>query len=60
MSIATLASLGLSFGAFDVFRNVTASIPNEGKIGLIGPNGAGETTLPGLMAEWEVFVKREA
>ncbi|MGQ0601036.1 MAG: ribosomal protection-like ABC-F family protein [Anaerolineales bacterium] len=50
MSIATLSNLGLSFGAFDVFRNVTASIPNDGKIGLIGPNGIGKTSLLLILA----------
>jgi ATP-binding cassette subfamily F protein 3 len=41
MSILTASNVGLSFGAFDVFKNVTVSIPNDGKIGLIGPNGIG-------------------
>ncbi len=50
MSLVTLSNIGLSFGAFDVFRGVTASIPNNGKIGLIGPNGIGKTSLLLILA----------
>lgn len=50
MSIVNLSNLGLSFGAFDVFKNITASIPNDGKIGLIGPNGIGKTSLLLILA----------
>lgn len=50
MSIVNLSGLGLSFGAFDVFKNVTASVPNDGKIGLIGPNGIGKTSLLLILA----------
>jgi ATP-binding cassette subfamily F protein 3 len=50
MSLVTLSNISLSFGAFDVFRGVTASIPNNGKIGLIGPNGIGKTSLLLILA----------
>ncbi|MBP7692567.1 MAG: ABC-F family ATP-binding cassette domain-containing protein [Anaerolineales bacterium] len=50
MSILTTSNIGLSFGAFDVFSRVTVSIPNDGKIGLIGPNGIGKTSLLLIMA----------
>ncbi len=45
MSILTANNLGLSFGAFDLFRGITVTVPNQGKIGLIGPNGIGKTSL---------------
>lgn len=45
MSILTARNLGLSFGAFDLFQGVTLSIANDSKIGLIGPNGIGKTSL---------------
>jgi ATP-binding cassette subfamily F protein 3 len=45
MSILTATHVGHSFGAYDVFRGVSVSIPNDGKIGLVGPNGVGKTTL---------------
>ena len=45
MSILTASHLSQSFGAFDLFRGISVSIPNDGKIGLVGPNGVGKTTL---------------
>ena len=45
MAILTFTNLGQSFGAVDVFSNASASLPNDGKIGLVGPNGIGKTTL---------------
>ena len=50
MSILTASNLSLSFGAFDVFKNVAVSVPNDGKIGLIGPNGIGKTSLLLILA----------
>ena len=50
MSIMTITNLGQSFGAFDVFQGLTAGIPNDGKIGLVGPNGIGKTTLLLILA----------
>ena len=45
MSLLNTAGLAQSFGDFDVFSGVTVSIPDGGKIGLVGPNGIGKTTL---------------
>ncbi len=45
MSILAFHQLAHSFGAVDLFEDVTASIPNDGRIGLVGPNGVGKTTL---------------
>ena len=50
MSILTADNLGLSFGAFDVFRAITLTIANDSKIGLIGPNGIGKTSLMLILA----------
>jgi ATP-binding cassette subfamily F protein 3 len=50
MSILTANNLGISFGAFDLFSGISVSIPNDGKIGLIGPNGIGKTSLLLLLA----------
>ncbi|HWQ46731.1 MAG TPA: ABC-F family ATP-binding cassette domain-containing protein [Longilinea sp.] len=50
MSILTANNLGISFGAFDLFSGINVSIPNDGKIGLIGPNGVGKTSLLLLLA----------
>ena len=50
MTILTAANLGQSFGAFDLFSGLSVSVPNDGKIGLVGPNGVGKTTLLLILA----------
>jgi len=50
MSILTANNLGLSFGAFDLFKGISVSIANDSKIGLIGPNGIGKTSLLLILA----------
>ena len=50
MSILTATNVGQSFGAYDVFSGVTVSVPDGGKIGLVGPNGVGKTTLLLILA----------
>jgi ATP-binding cassette subfamily F protein 3 len=46
----TLTNVGQSYGDFDVFTGINASIPNDAKIGLVGPNGIGKTTLLRVLA----------
>ena len=50
MSILTADHLGLSFGAFDLFQGISGSIAHNSKIGLIGPNGVGKTSLLLILA----------
>jgi ATP-binding cassette subfamily F protein 3 len=50
MAILNASRVGQSFGEFDVFSGVNVSIPRDGKIGLVGPNGVGKTTLLLLLA----------
>jgi ATP-binding cassette, subfamily F, member 3 len=50
MSILTAENLRLSFGAFDLFRNISINIADQSKIGLIGPNGVGKTSLLLILA----------
>ncbi|MGE5222413.1 MAG: ribosomal protection-like ABC-F family protein [Omnitrophica WOR_2 bacterium] len=50
MSILTTENLGLSFGAFDLFQNISVTVANDSKIGLIGPNGIGKTSLLLILA----------
>ena len=45
MSLLTVNSLTKSFGAFDLFTNLTFSVERGARIGLVGPNGVGKTTL---------------
>ena len=53
MSILSFHNISQAFGAFDVFSNLDGSIPNDGKIGLVGPNGIGKTTLLLILAGLE-------
>jgi ATP-binding cassette subfamily F protein 3 len=46
----TLHSLSFAFGDYDVFLGISASVPNDGKVGLVGPNGIGKTTLLRVIA----------
>jgi ATP-binding cassette subfamily F protein 3 len=50
MSILSAQNVGLSFGAFDLFRGISVTIANDSKIGLIGPNGIGKTSLMMILA----------
>lgn len=50
MSVLSAQNLGLSFGAFDLFHGISVSIANDSKIGLIGPNGIGKTSLMMILA----------
>ncbi|MFZ1400336.1 MAG: ABC-F family ATP-binding cassette domain-containing protein [Candidatus Promineifilaceae bacterium] len=45
MALLTAHNIGQAFGAFDVFTGISGSIPDGGKVGLVGPNGVGKTTL---------------
>ena len=45
MSIITVNSLTKSFGAFDLFANLTFSVAKGARMALVGPNGVGKTTL---------------
>jgi ATP-binding cassette, subfamily F, member 3 len=50
MSVLTANNLGVSFGAFDLFKGISVNIASDSKIGLIGPNGVGKTTLLLILA----------
>ena len=50
MAILSASNVGQSFGEYDVFGGVNVSIPRDGKVGLVGPNGVGKTTLLLILA----------
>jgi ATP-binding cassette, subfamily F, member 3 len=45
MSLITVSSLSKSFGAEDLFREVSFSIAKGARLAIVGPNGIGKTTL---------------
>ena len=45
MPLLSAIDLGKSFGARDVFEHITLSVPHRARIGLLGANGVGKTTL---------------
>ena len=45
MSLITATTLSKSFGAEDIFRDVSFSVARGARLALVGPNGIGKTTL---------------
>ncbi|NOX62117.1 MAG: ABC-F family ATP-binding cassette domain-containing protein [Chloroflexi bacterium] len=45
MSLLTAVNLAISYGPLDVFEGVNASVTEGDRIGLVGPNGEGKTSL---------------
>ena len=45
MPLLTAHNLGKSFGPVDIFSGISFSIPHRARIGLVGANGVGKTTL---------------
>jgi ATP-binding cassette subfamily F protein 3 len=50
MSLLTASNLARSYGAQDIFSAISLAIPHQSRIGLVGPNGCGKTTLLRLLA----------
>jgi ATP-binding cassette subfamily F protein 3 len=53
MSLVSASNLAKSYGAQDVFADVSFTIPHQAKIALVGPNGSGKTTLLRLIGDQE-------
>ena len=45
MPLLSVTNLSKSFGALDIFSELSFSIPHRSRIGLVGPNGVGKSTL---------------
>jgi ATP-binding cassette subfamily F protein 3 len=50
MAMVTTYNVSQSFGDFDLFTGISVSLPREGKVGLVGPNGIGKTTFLRIIA----------
>jgi ATP-binding cassette subfamily F protein 3 len=50
MSLLTATGLGKSYGPLDIFKDLNLSIPRQARIGLVGANGVGKTTLLRVLA----------
>ena len=55
MNLLTAINLGKSFGERDLFKNVSFNIDEKSKIGLIGANGVGKTTLFRVLCDEESY-----
>ena len=50
MTILTATNLGHSYGADDLFSTITLQLARKDRVGLVGPNGIGKTTLLLILA----------
>ncbi|MGB7339697.1 MAG: ABC-F family ATP-binding cassette domain-containing protein [Phototrophicaceae bacterium] len=53
MTILSFDNFSQAYGSFDVFRGLDGKIFSDSKIGLVGPNGIGKTTLLQALAGLE-------
>jgi ATP-binding cassette subfamily F protein 3 len=53
MSVITASGVGVSYGAHDVFGELSFDVPPGAKIALVGPNGSGKTSLLRVMARMD-------
>ncbi|MBX7212406.1 MAG: ABC-F family ATP-binding cassette domain-containing protein [Thermoflexales bacterium] len=50
MPLLTAVNLSQSFGPTDVFAGISLAVPEGARIGLVGPNGVGKTSLIRILA----------
>ena len=49
MALISTSNLGMAYGPVDIFSGVSISVPKRARIGLVGMNGVGKTTLLRLL-----------
>jgi ATP-binding cassette, subfamily F, member 3 len=54
MSLLTANELAKSYGPDDIFTSISFSIPHGARLGIVGPNGIGKTTLLRILAGEEL------
>ena len=59
MSLLTANSLAQSYAFVDVFAGISVNVADDAKIGLIGPNGVGKTTMLRILAGQETPTRGE-
>ena len=47
MPLITASNLSVSFAELDVFEGISLEIGERARVGIVGPNGQGKTTLLG-------------
>ena len=53
MALINAGALSKSFGPDDIFSGISFSLPRHARVGLVGPNGVGKTTLLRILAGLE-------
>jgi len=54
MSVVRFQSVSKAYGALDLFSGLSADVPRGARIGLVGPNGIGKTTLLRILVGQEL------
>ena len=49
MSLMSASELGLLYGELEIFSGITLEVPERARIGIVGPNGGGKTSLLRLL-----------
>ena len=50
MSLITLDAVTMAYGGQDVLMGVGAELPRGARVGVVGPNGGGKSTLVSILA----------